>query len=252
MTRNPHLRKEVLALLLVMGTAPLAFAQGTSNTTEAGAQAATRAQAGSAASVSADAKASARTELAQRLEERAAKVSAKSQAEANGKLEAAAKKLDASQEGAGEAKIAARIGAEFGMTTQAVLDQKQALDASWGNLMIAHTLAANASSDADATVANLEAMHEAGMGWGKIAAGLGLNLGQSLNAVAAESRVAAGLTRADGKVASIGADGATQAALRGATHANVNANANAAAKAADATASVSVDGAVGHALGHVK
>ncbi len=251
MNRNLHLRKEVLALLLVMGTAHGALAEGTQSTTEAAAQAAMSADAGSATSVSADASVSTRADLARRLEERAAKVSAKSQAEVSGKLEATAKKVDDTDASSAESKIAGRIGAEFGMTTQAVLDEKQALDASWGNLMIAHTLAASGSSDANATVANLEAMHEAGMGWGKIAAGLGLNLGQTMSAVQAESRVAAGLARADGKVASINADGASRAALRGA-NANANANANAAAKAAGASASASVDGAVGHALGHGK
>jgi hypothetical protein len=46
------------------------------------------------------------------------------------------------------------------------------------------------------------------MGWGQVAAGLGLNLGSAVSSVNAESRVASGLERADGKVATMHGEGA--------------------------------------------
>jgi len=72
--------------------------------------------------------------------------------------------------------------------------------------MIAHTLAANATDGV--TVEQLIAMHQTGTGWGQIAAGMGLSLGDVISAVNAEQRVADGLARADGKVAVIHGEGA--------------------------------------------
>src|SRR5207302_1266263 len=93
-----------------------------------------------------------------------------------------------------------------GGTAQPMLDEQQQLDASWGALTIAHTLDANASTDL--TVAQLVAMHDHGTGWGQIAAGLGLRLGDVVSAVRSEARVAAGSAAADGHVAAIHGAGA--------------------------------------------
>src|SRR5262249_59348004 len=75
-----------------------------------------------------------------------------------------------------------------------------------GQLMVAHTLAANTTTGA--TVQQLVTMNKDGMGWGQIAAGLGLQLGSVVSGVNAESRVAHGLEKADGRVAAMRGEGA--------------------------------------------
>ena len=105
-----------------------------------------------------------------------------------------------------EQKVSSRLATEFGMTGEALVAEKNDLGASWGQLMIAHTLMAN--SKTEIATKELVDMHQQGMGWGKIAAGLGLKLGEVVSAVNAESRVASGLAKADGKVAVIHGEGA--------------------------------------------
>lgn len=101
----------------------------------------------------------------------------------------------------GETRVAAFLGAEFGTSESAILSQKRSLRASWGNLTIAHTLAT--SDDQGMTVAEVLHLHDSGMGWGQIAAGLRMNLRDAVRAVKAESRVARGRAKADGKTAPI-------------------------------------------------
>ena len=185
-----------------------------------------------ATSGSADASASASAEThadgrVQALEARAAKAPAKAVASADAKLEAGAKAVNAEAE-KGEDQVATRLAGEFGMTAEAMTEEKSSFDCGWGELMVAHTLAANAG--ADVTVEQLFAMRKDGEGWGRIAAGLGFNLGQAVSAVKAEGRVANGLAKADGHVAVIhgpgaraGIDGGAGAATHGLAHGGVNA-----------------------------
>ena len=51
-------------------------------------------------------------------------------------------------------------------------------------------------------------MQKTGMGWGEIAAGLGLNLGETVSAVQSEGKVAGGTVKADGKIAVAHGEGA--------------------------------------------
>jgi hypothetical protein len=174
--------------------------QGQGNAAIQGANAGTDAQASLVENTSTDAGA-----LKKQLETKAQKVSAKSRARADAKIEATSKTVD-TEASQGETKVADRLSTEFGMTADALEAEKASTGASWGNLMIAHTLAANATSGA--TVADLIAMKQGGMGWGQIAAGLGLNLGEVISAVASEGRVASGTLKADGKVAVAHGEGA--------------------------------------------
>ena len=63
------------------------------------------------------------------------------------KLAATTRKVDDNAVKEGEAKTAERLGAEFAPSTEAISNQKQQLGASWGELMILHTIAANTSGD---------------------------------------------------------------------------------------------------------
>ena len=158
------------------------------------------------AQTSADASAEGRAvaEMA-RVTKSGAQVSAKARARADAKLDASAKSVDEESGSAGD-KVAARLAGEFGGTADAMATEQQQLGCSWGALMIAHTLEANATTDL--TVANLVQMHADGTGWGQIAAGLGLKLGELVSAVQSEAKVAEGKAQADGKVAVVHGNGA--------------------------------------------
>jgi hypothetical protein len=122
---------------------------------------------------------------------------------ADRQLAAAAREIDRTS--VGETRVATFLGAEFGMTPDAILAERRDLRVSWGNLTIAHTL--SASDREGMTAAQVLLLHDRGMGWGQIAAGLRFKLADAVLAVNAESRVARGRARADGKAAPIGADG---------------------------------------------
>ena len=196
----------VLGSLLVAGVA-LAQSGATAGQTSGSAQTASGAMnAGAAAEANADSKAVASLEeLKKSLVTHAAKTSTAARAKAERQLDAAAKHVDDAAT-KGEALVADRLAKEFGVTAEAMTQEKSDLNTSWGQLTIAHTLDANAKSDA--TVAQLVELHAQGMGWGPIAAGLGLNLGDAVSAANAEQRVAAGTAKADGKVAVIHGEGA--------------------------------------------
>ena len=148
-------------------------------------------------------------------------------AKARDKFEAdvtvAAKQVEADAASAGDAKVAERLGAEFGMTPDAFVAERNELGTSWGQLMIAHTLMANAT--ADVTARQIFDLRTEGMGWGQIAHGLGLKLGPALGAVKTEARVARGLEKADGKVTTIQGPG-SRVAAKAAAKASIRANAS--------------------------
>ncbi|MEO6463794.1 MAG: hypothetical protein ABIP29_12040, partial [Candidatus Eisenbacteria bacterium] len=152
------------------------------------------------ATAQADAQASASADLAaarEKLEQKAEQVSTRAQEKADAKLEAAAKKIDEAAARA-ESKVAGRLAGELDVEAKVLLEQKAELGASWGELMIAHSLEQNAA--AEWSVEQLVTLHHSGMGWGRIAAGLGFELGSAVRAIDAEARVATGQARADGRV----------------------------------------------------
>lgn len=185
-------------------------------------------------SASADANAS--SALASKVEQRAAQVSSDQMAQTDAKLAAQAKKLDASASGSGAATVATRLSKEFGVSADALSAERAQFDMGWGQIMIAHTLEASASGT---TADQLLTLRQSGMGWGEIAAGLGLSLGKSVSAVNAESQVALGQAKADGQVARIAGAGAA---------ANVNAASGAHLPAAAST-QASVHAGLGLGLG---
>jgi hypothetical protein len=169
-------------------------------------------------------------------------------ARAEAKLAAAAKQVDKEVGVAGESKVAGRLAGEFGVTAEALLAEQEELEVSWGELMIAHTLEASARNNV--RVDHLIDLRADGMGWGQIAAGLNLDLGQAVSAVQAEARVASGTVRADGRVASIGlafGHGANVGA-KGEAQAGVGAGTDAGAAGAAVNSSVNAGVGVGASL----
>src|SRR5207249_3530206 len=101
------------------------------------------------ASVEAGAGANADAEVQKWIEtvkEKGEKVSSSARNKADSKLDAAAKKVNEEASVNGDGEVATRIATEFGMSPDAVTDEKNRLDVSWGELTIAHTLSANAKS----------------------------------------------------------------------------------------------------------
>jgi len=155
-----------------------------------------------AASVDADAAAKAKVDaLRSRVTAQSAKVSAASRTRADEQLSASAKDVDAHATGDQQTQVAERLGKEFSLSTDAIVAEKTSLDASWGDLTIAHSLAAKAGGDVD--VASLMALKQGGMGWGQIAAGLGLKLGSVVSGVKANSAAATGMAKAGGNASAM-------------------------------------------------
>lgn len=177
----------------------------------------------------------------EKIREKGAKVSARTRAKAEAKLEVSAAKVNEEAMKNGDAKIASQLASEFGMTAEALLQEKQQLGTTWGELMIAHTLDAN--SKADVTAQELMQLKMQDCGWGQIAAGLGLKLGEAVSAVRAESQVATGLAKADGKVAVIHGSGAVAGV-------GAVAGAGAGAKAGGASVGADVKTGVGVKIGN--
>ena len=136
-----------------------------------------------------------------RINERGAKASAKMRADVEKKLDEIEKQVENEAQSKGDAAVAGRIATEFGLTADAFTAEKAQYGRGYGELVIAHTLLANAKTDA--TMADLFALRSQGAGWGVIAAGLDLKLGEVVPAVRSEGRVAMGLEKSDGKAALI-------------------------------------------------
>jgi hypothetical protein len=204
-----------IAAGLVVALAAEAMAQSTE--TQASATGQTQAQgslekSAPAEQANAEAQANAKTEAEVKMAaivQRGARTSAKTRSDADAKIQSSVNDVNLKALGEGNEKVADRLGTEFGTTADAMLAEKQSLGASWGDLMIAHTLEAN--SKAGLTVEQVYQMKKEGSGWGLIAAGMGFKLGEVVSAAQAESRVANGLVKADGKVHPMNANAAVNA-----------------------------------------
>jgi hypothetical protein len=97
-----------------------------------------------------------------------------------------------------EGHLVRRLALEFGVTPDAWRAERTTLGASWTDLVIAHTLAANAPDGVEA--ADLFRLYDQGLGWSGVAYGMGLDLQRMTAAVKTECRVAAGRETADGRV----------------------------------------------------
>ena len=241
MKRSQRISTAVLASLLVAGSA---LAQANANG-EAGGQATsdvTASQTGATMETAAHANATATADAAklrERIEQKAAKTSAKARDKAESQLEATATEIEKTVVAQGETKVATRLAAEFGGTTESMIEAHQELGTSWGALTIANTIASN--SKTEVTVEQLLNWKVDGMGLGELAAGLGLQLGSVVSSVKAEGRVAQGLAKADGKVEPMHGEGArVGVGANAGLHAGVGNGAGNANAAAGANAGVGI------------
>lgn len=171
------------------------------------------------------------------IKEKASKLSAKERGLTAQELKAEETKVDKEATAKGGQVVAGRLGEEFSISADALVVEKDHFKTGWGNLMIARTLLANAKTSI--TLQQLFDMHADGLGWGEIAHGMELDLGELRGAVRAETQVATGLAKGDGHVATIGAHAAT----------NANANASVAARTKVAPAKAAMEAGVGAGVG---
>jgi len=172
------------------------------------------------------------------IRDRAKSASPKASAAVDKKLTKVSAGIDAQASAKGKAGAAGRVAPEFGMTGDALVAEADQFGAGLGEVIIAHTLLAN--SKTTVTMDQLFAMRKDGMGWGQIAQGLNLRLGEVVSAVMSEGRVARGAAKADGKAAMIHS-GSTHAD----THAGMGAGVHAGHTGVGAAGSVGVGAKVG-------
>ena len=179
------------------------------NQTTADTKATMSAEGSANASADADAKVKA-------IRERAKNAPAKGRAAVDNQLKKVSASVDAEANAKGKVVAAGRVAPEFGMTGEALAAESDQFSAGLGEVVIAHTLMAN--SKTPVTMDVLFEMRKDGMGWGQIAQGLNLRMGEVVSAARAEGRVAQGTAKSTGKVAMI-----HSASTHASTHAGMNA-----------------------------
>jgi hypothetical protein len=138
--------------------------------------------------------------------EKSSRVSPQTRANAERRLQEATHRVDLIAQDAGDAMLAGRLAREFRAPAAALTRERSELGATWGELLIAYTLAVNTRSRVEAS--QLVRWRHGGMHWSQLASGLGLSLNSVVSSVDAEARVATGLSHADGRVAAIYGEGA--------------------------------------------
>src|SRR5258706_18222 len=108
-------------------------------------------------------------------------------------------------------------GARRACANEALVTEATQFGGGLGEVIIAHTLIAN--SKTPVTMDQIFTLRKDGMGWGQIAQGMNLRVGDVVSAVMSEGKVAYGTVKTDGKTAMIHS-GSTQAS----THAGLGAN----------------------------
>jgi hypothetical protein len=111
------------------------------------------------------------------------------------KLEGTVRAIDKEASKSGDRVVSARMFAEFRIPVETIQAERTRLSAPWGELVVAHTLRANAPG---VTIDQLFDMRAEGLGWGQIAYGLGLSQKEVADAVQAEGRVVRGKSKPDG------------------------------------------------------
>src|SRR5262245_15348986 len=139
-----------------------------------------------------------------KIQQRGAKVSARKRAKADQKITAAIQSVSDREARDGAERIADRIASEFRTSREKVLADRDATGAQLGELMLAYTFELNTTHSV--TAPDLIELHDRGVSWAQIGAGLGFKLGEVVAATDAETRVAAGRTAPDGKVQPLNGD----------------------------------------------
>ena len=92
--------------------------------------------------------------------------------------------------------LAARLAPGFAMTAGTLLDEKGRLGWSWGDLVVARALLADANTKV--TLFDLEALRADGLGWPAIAYGLQFHMEDLEDVIRAGGRIAEGIAKPGG------------------------------------------------------
>jgi hypothetical protein len=125
-----------------------------------------------------------------RIRERAKQIDPKEKEMSEKSLKETAAQVDASSAKKEKVEVAGRLAAEFGGIPELYLGEHDRLKTGWGELAIAHTLLAGAKTTV--TIDQLFDLRQEGLGWGQIAHGLDLNVGEFTRTAQAKGRAATG------------------------------------------------------------
>lgn len=123
---------------------------------------------------------------------------------AEAQLDACVAKLEKAARRQGDSVVVLRMARELGVSPETLLSEQAALGCYLGDLLIAHALRVNVR--APVTASQLIRLHDEGTPWTDIALGFGLRLRHVVRGLINETRVAAGLSRGDGRIASMRLD----------------------------------------------
>lgn len=132
-----------------------------------------------------------------RVRERAGQVDAKEQEATEKSLRETATEFDAATAKKEKTEVAGRLAAEFGGIPELYIGEHDRLKQGWGEIAIAHTLLASAKTSL--TIDQLFDLRQEKLGWGQIAHGLDLNVGEFAKTAQAKGRSAAAGAAGAGK-----------------------------------------------------
>lgn len=133
----------------------------------------------------------------QRIRERA-KQSTPPEKDPNEKsLRQSAAEVDVATAKKEKVEVAGRLAAEFGGMPEQYLGEKERLKTGWGELSIAHTILSNVQTTV--TIDQLYDLRQEGLGWGQIAHGFDMNVGDFVKTAHAKGRAAVGTPGAVGR-----------------------------------------------------
>lgn len=155
----------------------------------------------------------------QRIRDRAKTVDPAEKEKTEKSLRDGATQFDAATAKKDKVEVAGRLAAEFGGIPELYLGEKERLKTGWGDLSIAHTILQSAKTSV--TIDQLYDLRQEGLGWGQIAHGLDLNVGEFVKAANAKGR----------STAPAGEAKTERAEAKGAVKANTAAKTNAPAEA---------------------
>jgi hypothetical protein len=132
-----------------------------------------------------------------RIRARATQIDPKEKETSEKSLKETAADVDAATAKKEKVEVAGRLAAQFGGIPELYLGERDRLKSGWGELAIAHTLLANAKTSV--TIDQLYDLRQEGLGWGQIAHGLDLSVGEFVSLAHANGRSAVGAPGSEAK-----------------------------------------------------
>jgi hypothetical protein len=144
-----------------------------------------------------------------RIRQRAGEVDPKEQEATEKSLRETAAEVDAGAAKKDKVEVAGRLAAQFGGIPELYLGEHDRLKQGWGELSIAHTILTN--SKTSLSIDQLFDLRQEKLGWGQIAHGLDLNVGEFTKMAQANGHSAIGAASGAGKSEMAEAKGAPAA-----------------------------------------